>query len=57
MAETGINERKRGAPWIVILLLLVVAVAIGWWLWSSRSSGSPTTTPVADSTAGTTRTP
>jgi hypothetical protein len=33
MAETGINERKRGAPWIVILLLLVVAVAIGWWLW------------------------
>jgi lipopolysaccharide export system protein LptC len=57
MAETGINERERGAPWIVILLLLVVAVAIGWWLWSSRSSGSPTTTPVADSTAGTTRTP
>jgi predicted negative regulator of RcsB-dependent stress response len=49
-----INDRKRGAPWILISLVLVVAVVIGWWLWSNRSIGSETTSPpgtAADSTA------
>lgn len=43
MAEIRIEERKRGAPWLMILILLVVAAIIGWWLWSNRSSGEPTT--------------
>lgn len=43
MAEIRIEEKKRGAPWLMILILLVVAAIIGWWLWSNRSSGEPTT--------------
>ncbi|HEU4878437.1 MAG TPA: hypothetical protein VFT21_03245, partial [Gemmatimonadaceae bacterium] len=60
VAETQFDEKKRGAPWILIFLVLVVAVVIGWWLWSNRSIGSETTSPpstVADSTAGPPRTP
>jgi hypothetical protein len=54
------NDRKRGAPWILIFLVLVVVVVIGWWLWSNRSVGSETTSPpgaIADSTAMKTGTP
>ena len=43
MAEIRIEEKKRGAPWVLILVLLVVAAIIGWWLWSNRTSGEPTT--------------
>ena len=61
VAEIRIEEKKPGAPWILILLLLVVAAIIGWWLWSNRSSGTETTgapaATVADSAADTTRTP
>jgi hypothetical protein len=61
VAEIRIEEKKRGAPWLLIVRLIVVAAIIGWWLWSSRTTGSPTTgTPsgaVADSIADTTRTP
>ena len=59
VAEIRIEEKKRGAPWVLILLLVIVAAIIGWWLWSSRASGTDTTgTPsgaVADSSA--TKTP
>jgi hypothetical protein len=48
VAEIGIEERKRGAPWVLVLVLLVVAAIIGWWLWSNRTSGEPT----IDSPAG-----
>jgi len=55
VADIRIEERKRGAPWMLIMLMLVAAAAIGWWLWSSRSIGEPTTgSPgevVADSAA------
>jgi len=55
VAEIRIEEKKRGAPWMLVLLLVIVAAAIGWWLWSNRSAGEPTTgTPsgaVADSPA------
>ncbi len=56
MAQIGIEEKKRGAPWMLVLILLVVAAIIGWWLWSNRTSGDPTIgTPgaVADSAATT----
>ena len=57
VAEIGIEEKKRGAPWVLILVLLLVAVVIGWWLWSNRSSGEPTINSpagtVADSAAAT----
>ena len=43
MAEIGIEEKKRGAPWVIILLLVIAAVIIGWWLWSNRSNGDPVT--------------
>jgi lipopolysaccharide export system protein LptC len=61
VAEIRIEERKRGAPWSLILLLVIVAAVIGWWLWSHRadSTATPANTPsgaVTDST-GTTRTP
>ena len=52
MAE--LDDKKRGAPWILIVLVLAVAVLIGWWLWSNRSIGSETTSPpgaAAESTA------
>ena len=55
VAEIRIEEKKRGAPWLLIIVLLVVAAIIGWFLWSSRTSGEPTTNPssgaVADSVA------
>lgn len=57
MAEIRLEEKKRGAPWVLILVLLVVAAIIGWWLWSNRTSGEPTIdTPsgaVADSATAT----
>jgi hypothetical protein len=57
VAQIGIEEKKRGAPWVLILILLIVAAIIGWWLWSNRTSGEPTiSTPagaVADSAATT----
>ncbi len=42
MTETGIEGRKRGAPWILIVLMVGVAIVIGWWLWSHRTIGSET---------------
>ncbi|MEO5590344.1 MAG: hypothetical protein ABIS03_12215 [Gemmatimonadaceae bacterium] len=73
MAEIRIEEKKRGAPWMMIMLLIAVAAVIGWWLWSNRSVGSETTeapsgmvadsasmTPggvIVDSTTGAPRTP
>lgn len=62
MAEIRIEEKKRGAPWLLIFVLLAVAAIIGWWLWSNRTSGEPTTdTPngaVVDTTGpGTTPAP
>ena len=42
VAEIRIEEKKRGAPWVLILVLLLVAAIIGWWLWSNRTSGDPT---------------
>lgn len=42
VAEIRIEEKKRGAPWVLILVLLLVAAIIGWWLWSNRTSGEPT---------------
>lgn len=61
MAEIKIEEKKRGAPWLMILVLLVVAAIIGWWLWSTRSTADATNTMgtntpsgvVTDSAAGT----
>jgi len=43
VAEIRIEEKKRGAPWILIVVLLVVAAVIGWWLWSNRTAGEATT--------------
>lgn len=43
MAEIQVEEKKRGAPWMLIMILLGVALVIGWWLWSNRSVGEPTT--------------
>jgi hypothetical protein len=42
VADIRIEEKKRGAPWVLILVLLLVAAIIGWWLWSNRTSGDPT---------------
>lgn len=42
VAELRVEEKKRGAPWLLIFALLAVAVVIGWWLWSTRTSGEPT---------------
>jgi predicted negative regulator of RcsB-dependent stress response len=61
VAEIRIEEKKRGAPWVLILLLIIIAAVIGWWLWSHRadSAATPANTPsgaVADST-GAARTP
>ena len=61
VAEIRIEERKRGAPWMLILLMVIVAAAIGWWLWTNRdeSAATPANTPsgaVTDST-GAPRTP
>jgi hypothetical protein len=56
VAEIRIEEKKRGAPWVLILVLLLVAAIIGWWLWSNRTSGEPTTgTPDATVTDSATR--
>lgn len=62
VAEIRIEEKKRGAPWLLIFVLVAVAAIIGWWLWSNRTSGEPTTdTPsgvVVDTTGlGTTPAP
>ena len=57
MAEIGIEERKRGAPWVLIMILLVVAAVIGWWLWSTRAPGEPTTTPATPGDSVVTATP
>lgn len=43
MAEIQIEEKRRGAPWMLIMILLGVALVIGWWLWSNRTVGEPTT--------------
>ncbi len=43
MAEIRIEEKKRGAPWLLIFVLVAVGAIIGWWLWSNRTSGEPTT--------------
>ena len=55
MAEIRIEEKKRGAPWVLILVLLLVAAIIGWWLWSNRTSGEPTTDTPATVTDSATR--
>jgi len=54
VAEIRIEEKKRGAPWLMIIILLAVAAIIGWWLWSNRTSGEPTTgRPSVTDTLGT----
>ena len=40
MAEIRIEEKKRGAPWLMIVVLLLVAAVIGWWLWSNRDKNA-----------------
>ena len=51
MAELRIDEKTRGAPWLLIIVLLVVAAIIGWFLWSNRTSGEPTTNPSSEAVA------
>lgn len=57
VAEIRIEEKKRGAPWLLIIVLLVVAAIIGWFLWSNRTSGDPTTNPSSEAVADSVATP
>jgi predicted negative regulator of RcsB-dependent stress response len=57
VAEIRIEEKKRGAPWLLIIVLLVVAAIIGWFLWSNRTSGEPTTNPSSEAVADSVATP
>ena len=39
MAEIRIEEKKRGAPWLLIIVLLVVAAIIGTIIYLAQRPG------------------